>query len=224
MDLKKRSEKEIPFILKEIKNIKNPIILDSALGSGATSIGLKKWGVKNLISNEVDSYYIPITKCETKKNNVNLNITSYDWRELDKKVTDRFDVVLCLGNSITYLFKKKDQIKTLTNFRNILKNNGKLIIDERNYPTILSGKYKHSMKYVYCGEKVTAEPIFANNRMVVMEYTYKNKKAHLVLYPFKKGELLSLLKDIGFKKIKIYLDYKNKPNPNCEFITYIAEK
>jgi len=224
VNFKKRSSKEVPFILKEIKNINKPIVFDSTLGSGATSIGLKKKGIKNLYSNEVDSYYIKITKEEAKRNKISLKITSYDWRELDNKIKIRFDVVLCLGNSLTYLFKKKDQLKTLTNFRNILKDNGKLIIDERNYPTIIDGRYKHSMKYIYCGNKVSAEPIFANNKMVVMEYKYKNQKAHLVIYPFKKGELIGLLKEVGFKKIKVYWDYKNKENPNCEFITYVAEK
>jgi SAM-dependent methyltransferase len=224
VDFKKRSSKEIPFILKEIKNIKNPIVFDSTLGSGATSIGLKKKGINNLVSNEIDSYYIKITKEEAKRNRINLQITSYDWRELDKKIKTRFNVALCLGNSLTYLFKKKDQLKTLTNFRNLLKEDGKLIIDERNYPTIIDGKYKHSMKYIYCGNKVSAEPIFANNKMVVMEYKYKNNKAHLVIYPFKKNELIALLKKVGFKKITTYYDYEKKNNLNCEFITYVAEK
>ena len=223
VDYKKRSTKEIKFILSQIKDIKNPKIFDSTLGSGATSIGLKKTG-KDVISNEVDSYYIRIAKEEARKQKVTLDIRSFDWRELDTKLDDKFDVVLCLGNSLTYLFKKEDQLKTLNNLRNILKHKGKLIIDERNYPSIINNHYKHSKKYIYCGEKVDAKPIYVSNTMVIMEYSKGKQKAHLVLYPFREDELYNLLKDTGFKKIKRYYDYKEKKDKDCEFITYVAEK
>jgi len=224
VNYKKRSAKEIPFIISNLKNIKKLKIFDSTLGSGATSIGLKEANITDVISNEVDQNYIKIAKEEAKRRKIKLSIKSIDWRYIDTKIKIKFDCILCLGNSITYLFKRKDQIKTLKNFYNILKDNGKLIIDERNYSDILAGNYKHSRKYIYCGTEVFAKPIYVNKTIIIMEYQKGDVIAHLALYPFKKGELLNLLKISGFKKITTYYDYNRKYSKNCEFITYVAEK
>jgi hypothetical protein len=63
--------------------------------------------------------------------------------------------------------------------------------------------------------------------MVVMEYMDKKtrKKSHLVLYPFKKGELRALISETGFKNINSYGDYIEHHKPkNPDFITYICKK
>lgn len=221
VDFEKRKKTEIPFLLKHIKPYHK--VFDACLGSAATTIGLKLAGIQDIISNEIDEDLIIAANIQAEKYNQHLDICSYDWRNLDEKYSSKFDVVLCLGNSLTYLFKKEDQIKTLRNFRNILKPEGKLIIDERNYQYhFLEGKYKHSRRFIYCGEKVTSYPVFISNSMVVMGYLHKTGyKANLVLYPFKEGELEGLLKEAGFNKIKVFGDYKegfSKEDP--EFLTY----
>lgn len=86
--------------------------------------------------------------------------------------------MLCLGNSLTYLFNQKDQTKTLRNFLLILREGGILIIDKRNYQyildkrdEILKGKFRYSGKFVYCGDKVHGKPIEISKDKVRMEYT-----------------------------------------------------
>ena len=227
VNFEKRRIKEIPFLVNQIEKngITNPTIFDSCLGTGTTSIGLKLAKFENIISNEIDQHYIDIAKQEATNNHVSLDITEYDWTKLETR--DKFNVITCLGNSITYLFNKKDQIKTLTNFYNLLNNDGILVIDERNYPKILDGKFRHSGQFLYCNkDKVEARVNYASENIVIFEFNHKirNIKVHIPVYPFKRNELKRMLKNVGFKEINSFGDYKENKYINCEFITYVCKK
>ena len=163
------------------------------------ALGLKLAGIKDVISNEIDEEFVRVALKQAKKYGVNLTITRYDWREIPDELANTFDAVVCLGNSLSCLFKREDHLKSLRNFKKILKPGGVLIIDERNYPAILRGEYSYSGKVVYCGtDKVECKPIYVSDTMVVFQYTHRKtgKRAHIVAYPFKEGELLELLKQV----------------------------
>jgi glycine/sarcosine N-methyltransferase len=116
----------------------------------------------------------------------------------------------------------------LKSFYNSLSKGGKLIIDERNYPLILVGKYYWSGKYVYCGKNKTNFRIYyASHKYTAYQYTDKktNTSFHIIGYTMKENEMQELLKKVGFKKITKYGDYKEKYNKEkVEFYIYVAEK
>lgn len=227
VNFEKRRKMEIPFLVGQLAEYGNPKIFDACLGSGATTLGLKLAGIEDVVSNDIDRDLVKVAQNEAEKLGVNLDVTSYDWRDLNEEHMETFDAVLCLGNSLTYLFKRKDQLKVLENFRDILRPNGKLIIDERNYVHHFFGdNYQFSGEVVYCGkEKVLAHPVHVSNDMVVMEYEHRDtgEKAHLILYPFKQNELRELLKQAGFRNITAFGDYRqNFKSGDPEFITYVC--
>lgn len=88
------------------------------------------------------------------------------------------------------------------------------------------GKFRYSGRYVYCGNVVQGKPVEISNDKVRMEYVDERtgNKWYLVLYPFKKGELLYLLKEAGFSKIKQYSDYKEEFNSDADFYQYVCER
>ncbi len=208
-------------------------VFETCLGDGCDAIHLLKKGF-DVTSNEVDSLFSKKARENADKHDVMLKVTGFDWREIDKHLFEgEFDVALCLGNSLTYLFRKEDQLKALRNFRHILNDGGILVVDERNYPyflenaaKILKGDFRYSGKYMYCGTKVHGRPVEIEENKVVMEYEDggTGKKAYLVLYPFRKGEMLSLLKEAGFSKITTYSDFKKGYEKNADFYQYVAEK
>jgi hypothetical protein len=168
--------------------------------------------------------------------------TKENFREVPHSASQK-DIILCPGNSMTELFIKEHRIDSLRNFYNLLKLRGELVIDERNYPQIFAdyfrGNFKNRGTGPYAGvDKVEAKPIYVSEGMIVMRYTHKisGVKAHLVLYPFKKGELESELRIAGFRNIRKFADYKridegikgwiqeNLLYRNAEFYTYVAEK
>ena len=232
IDWKKRRKGENGTLIRILKQNNCSKVLDASLGDGCDSIYLLKEGFE-VTSNEIDSLFIEKALLNARKEKVELNVTNHDWRELDAKFPEgSFDAVILLGNSLTYLFSKKDQLKTLIAFRNILREGGVLLIDERNYDYIRShereimhGKFRYSGKYVYCGSKVHAKPVEIQKNKVLMQYEHENgKTAFLALYPFKKGELKRLLKKAGFEKTTQYSDYKEGCEDNADFYQYEAVK
>jgi len=232
VNFEKRRATEVPFLLQQLSDYAHPPVFDAALGSGATSLGLRLAGIEDIISNEVDDSLIKLAEHEAQRVGVTLTIISYDWRELSRQYHRYFDAVVCLGNSLTLLHKREDQLRTLCSFRHILREGGTLIIDERNYEEHFlkdpfGRLYRFSGNVVYCGNQaIAAYPIYISDTMVVMEYKRKsdNTKTHLVLYPFKEGELISLLKRAGFGSIASYGDYKrdfDKKEP--EFLTHVCK-
>ncbi|MBU2100486.1 class I SAM-dependent methyltransferase [Candidatus Micrarchaeota archaeon] len=233
IDWSKRRQGENGFLKKTLEKNKVNSVFDSCLGDGCDSIYLLKEGF-DVTSNDFDLEFIKKAQENARKENVKLNISSFDWRELGRHYDkESFDAVLCLGNSLTYLFCKKDQLNTLRQFYKILKKDGILVIDERNYQyfldekdEILKGNFRYSGKFVYCGKKVHAYPIKIEKNRVVMEYSDKNKKnkGNLVLYPFRRNEMKKLLAEAGFKKIQQFSDYKKEFNPDADFYIYVCRK
>jgi len=229
VDFERRSQTEIPFLLEQLAEFDKPKVLDACLGSGATSIGLKLAGIEDVVSNEIDGDFVRVAEMEARKHGVNLDVREYNWMDFGREYRGQFDAVTCTGNSITYLFKRREQLRALRNFKDSLKQGRKLIIDERNYDDhFLNGKYRYSGEIVYCGkDKVDAHPIHISDSMVVMGYHHleTGQKAHLVLYPFKRGELRVLLEEAGFRDIEVFGDYKRDFKPeDSEFITYVCRK
>ncbi len=233
IDWDKRRKGEGDFFLKQFKKHNVKKVFDSSLGDGVDSIHLIKKGF-DVTSNEIDETFLNKALENAKRDGVNLKVTKLDWRKLDEKnVENSFGAVICLGNSLTYIFDEKDQLKTISQFKRILKPGGILVIDERNYQyildnreEILKGNFKYSGKYVYCGEFVHGRPIEISDKKVKFEYTDERdgKKGYLVLYPFKRGELSSLLVRSGFNSVEQFSDYKPGFNPEADFYQYVCVK
>ncbi len=233
IDWNKRRAGEKGFLKKTLEKNKVNSVFESSLGDGCDSIYLIKEGF-DVTSNDLDFEFIKKAKENARKENIKLNVTSFDWRELGKHFDEKsFDSVLCLGNSLTYLFKKDNQLKVLKEFYDLIKKNGILIIDERNYQyfldkrkEILEGNFNYSKNFVYCGNTVLAFPVEITEEKVVMQYidNKRKKKAKLILYPFKKGELQALLKETGFNEIQVFSDYKKGFNPEADFYAYVCTK
>src|SRR3989344_3614083 len=158
IDWEKRREGEGGFLKGVLNRHKCREIFDTTLGDGCDSIYLLKEGF-DVVSNELDDAFLKKAFENAKRENVALELTNLDWRELSPDLMESsFDAVLCVGNSLTYLFDKESQLKALCSFRHILREGGILIIDERNYQymldnrrAILGGKFRYSHRYVYCG-------------------------------------------------------------------------
>ena len=227
----KRSRYELPFVLKMLDSRNGIEVLDAGAGIGATVIPLNRSGrVGQLVINEVDTHFRDLVKKKLRHFGVRGAMTRVDWRSENILKLGAFDAILCLGNSLTYLFDKEDQMKALRHFRQMLKEGGQLLIDERNYEHLfLRGdgeNYRWSGNYVYCGKgKVDARPVHIEENLVVMRYRHRKSglSGDLKLYPFKEGELHALLLESGFSSVRVFGDYKENFAPDKpEFLTYVC--
>ncbi len=233
IDWDKRRIGENNFLVNQFNKYNVKKVFDAALGDGCDSIYLIKQDF-DVTSNEIDRTFRGEALRNAKRENVMLKITNLDWRKLDSELAEgSFDAVILLGNSLTYLFTKKTQLEALRQFKKILKRNGILIIDERNYQYILDNRAKilkenfhYTGKYVYCGNKVHGKPVEITDNKVKFEYTDERIKEieYLTLYPFKKEEMKNLLNTAGFKSIKQFSDYEDIKKSDADFYQYVCQR
>ena len=229
---KKRREGEGGFLAKTLRSFGAQKILDTAAGTGCDAIYLKKEGF-DVTANEFDPAFYKRAKQNMKREKTHMQLVSSEWSNLTSVFEEgSFDAVLCLGNSLTYLPEKSGQIGAVKSFFHLLKNGMFLLIDERNYPFMLSHKeeilgkkFCGSGNYVYCGTETENHPILIEENRIVFEYVHNNKwRSHLTVYPFKKGEMLEILRAAGFSYFCEYSDYKEGYNENADFFQYVAVK
>lgn len=229
-----RRRGEAGFLTRQLKKPHYTRIFDSTLGDGCDTLYLLSKGY-DVWANEID----PLFENKARENSQRLGIalgpiTRRSWLHLDKEPRLKpasFDAVLCLGNSLTYLFTRDEQLTALRQFRRLLRRGGKLIIDERNYQEWLDEKERilaqrlarYSHRYVYIANEVQASPVFIDPHEVVIEYRSRNGRwARLHLYPFKRGEMHRLLAEAGFNSIRQYSDYRPEYAPKADFYHYVA--
>lgn len=209
-------------------------VFDSCLGLGFNAIKLAKQGY-DVRGNEIDPVFARGVRDKLKQEGLDIHVTEFDWRELTDSVPkESQDSVLCLGNSICYLFDSESQRKALKNFYDFLKEDGALLIDERNFQymhdhvqEIRDGSFTFPGKYGQAGTSVhTAEPIEITEDYLQIKFTTpdKEKIAVLAFYPFKRHQLLGLLRETGFSKIEMYSDYTPGYNSEADFYQYVCVK
>ena len=222
---KGRTEGEGDFFIRELKNRNAIKVLDAATGTGYHSVRLLNAGFE-VHSSDGKMNMLSKAFHNARKRGVMLRTIHADWRKLTENVHEKYDAVICLGNSFTHLFNERDRRKTLAEFYSVLKPNGVLILDQRNYDIMLEKGYSNKHKYYYVGDNVEASPESINNELIRFRYKFPdNSVHHLNMFPLRKDYTCKLIKEVGFQKVKTYGDFQEtykKHDP--DFFIHVAEK
>lgn len=226
IDWSARAEGEGKFFIDKLKQLGKVSILDAATGTGFHSVQLLQAGF-NVTSADGNAQMLVKAFDNARQHGHVLRTVHADWRWLNRDVQDQlFDAVICLGNSFTHLFEEHDRRRSLAEFYAVLKHDGVLIIDQRNYDKILDSGFSSKHKYYYCGEKVSAEPIHVDEGLARFEYTFPDgAKHHLNMFPLRKDYLRGLISDAGFQRIDTYSDFQSGgKNDDTDFYIHVAHK
>ena len=220
-----RSTSEGEFFIKTLKEHNADRVLDAATGTGFHSIRLIQAGF-NVAS--VDGSVEMLVKAfenATRKDQI-LSTVHADWRWLTRDVQERFDAVICLGNSFTHLFSEEDRRKALAEFYSVLKHDGILILDQRNYDLILYEGFKSKHTYYYCGENVKAEPEYVDDGLARFRYQFPDESVyHLNMFPLRKDYVRRLLHEVGFQDVTTYGDFQETYHQDDpDFYIHVAKK
>jgi sarcosine/dimethylglycine N-methyltransferase len=155
-----------------------------------------------------------------------LRVVQADWRWLNRDVHGEYDAIICLGNSFTHLFEERDRRKALAEFYAMLKHDGILILDQRNYDALLDGNYSNKHKYYYCGGNVSAEPEHVDEGLARFKYTFDDGDVyHLNMCPIRRDYVRRLMREVGFQKIQTVGDFEETfRTEQPDFYVHVAQK
>jgi SAM-dependent methyltransferase len=225
IDWEKRAEGEGDFFIRTLKERGAQRILDVATGTGYHSVQLLKNGFD---VTSVDGSPQMLSKAfdNAKRHGYVLRTINADWRWLNRDVYGTYDAVICLGNSFTHLFEEKDRRKALAEFYATLDHDGFLVLDQRNYDTMLDQGFNSKHTYYYCGGKVSAEPEHVDKGLARFVYTFpEGDQYHLNMFPLRKDYTVRLMHEVGFQRIETYGDFEETyKDDDPDFFIHVAEK
>jgi len=145
-----RLEIEMPFIEQELHKVNARRILDTACGTGRHAIALAQRGYV-VAGADLSARMIERAEVNASLTGVEVQFKKAGFSELAKAfdidsslkpglsgMKDRFDALLCLGNSLPHVLTPVDLDLALLNFSTCLRPGGLVLIQNRNFDAVMS--------------------------------------------------------------------------------------
>lgn len=138
---------EMPFIenvVKQVRSRKNPPldILDTACGTGMHAVALAKQGHK-VSAADLFPEMIYKSHHNAHEANVELQLVKAGLGDMARTFgRERFDLVMCLGNSLPHLLTFAELADSLRDFAACLRPGGMVLIQNRNFDAVMSKKQR----------------------------------------------------------------------------------
>ena len=225
IDWRARAESEGQFFIDVLRARGKGTVLDVACGTGFHSVRLNEAGF-NVTSADGSAAMLAKAFENGQARGLILKTVQADWRWLNRDIQGKYDAIICLGNSFTHLHTESDRRRALAEFYAALKHDGILILDQRNYDTMLDEGFKSKHKYYYCGDSVLAEPEHIDDSLVRFKYSFPDGSIYtLNLCPIRKNYVRRLLSEAGFERVRTYGDFQETYAENePDFFIHIVEK
>ena len=199
------------FIAKLQKRYKLERALDIGCGTGRFALAMAQKGIN---SYGFDPSSLMIEKAEENASKLNLKVDFFqgDTNNMVCNLTVlRFDLILCMGNTIAHLLDREDLFSMLIGCKRLLKPGGKLILNLLNYDRILNQKER----IVGITRQDDKEFIrfydfkksFLKFNLLEINWEDKSPKHQIFstkLYPYTHSEVLSALAEADFRECKLY--------------------
>jgi len=225
IDWDRRAKSEGEFFIDLLRERGVRQVLDVATGTGFHSVRLLEAGFE-VVSADGSAEMLSQAFDNARQRGHVLRTIQADWRWLNKDVHQKFDALICLGNSFTHLFDENDRRKALAEFYAALRHDGVLILDQRNYDGILDDGYSSKHTYYYCGEDVSVRPVHVDKGLARFEYRFADASVfHLNMYPLRKKYVRRLMCEVGFQGVETYADFQETYRvEDPDFLIHVADK
>lgn len=225
IDWDARATSEGDFFLRTLREHNAERVLDVATGTGFHSVRLIEEGFDVTSADGSPEMLAKAFENGRKRGHV-IRTVQADWRWLNKDLRESYDAIVCLGNSFTHLHDETDRRKALAEFYAMLKHDGILILDQRNYDAILDNGFSSKHTYYYCGENVSAEPDYMDDGLARFRYRFPdNSEFYLNMFPLRKEYVRRLMFEVGFQAVETYGDFKETyRDDEPDFFVHVASK
>jgi D-alanine-D-alanine ligase len=195
-------------------------ILDLCCGQGRHTLELARRGFGNVQGLDRSHYLIQRARTTAKKESLNIKFREGDARKLPH-ATDRFDVVMILGNSFGYFETIEDDLRVLREVFRILKPSGQLLIDVsdgeflKDHFEARTWEWLDKKHYVCRERSLSAD----GQRMISREIITHAEKGVLAdqFYAerlYTREGLVSLIQDAGFSQITVHGEINTQSQRN----------
>lgn len=234
---KDRLANEIPFLrtqlVRELNDGVHPIsVLDAACGTGQHVIALTKHGF-NCAGADVSANMVRIARRNGIADNVDIPFVQAGFGQLSSAFgNQKFDNLICLGNSLPHILDEAEMMRTLDDFKAVLRPGGKLIIQNRNFDSVINTHNRWMSPETYREGNQTWIFVrfydFDPDGLITFNFNTLTKQAEgeyqqrmfsTRLWPFTKNQMITWLKNAGFRNIRLYgdlqsaaFDIENSPN------------
>jgi SAM-dependent methyltransferase len=198
--------KEVDFMLSYFNLNKESNILDLMCGYGRHAIALAKKGIAVTAVDNLDDYIAEITKAAEKES---LPVKTIKADVIQYKANDKFDLALCMGNSLNF-FNAKDTQQILANICSHLKPGGHLLINTwslteiaaknfiaKSWSEIGDLKFISDSKYLFHPTRIESDSL-------ILSPDGSTEKKKAVDYLFSVSEMEMMLNKAGFAMKEIY--------------------
>ena len=225
IDWERRAAGEGDFFIRKLRESGARSVLDVATGTGFHSVRLLQDGFE-VVSADGSPQMLYKAFENAKRRGYVMRTVQADWRYLNRDVHGEFDAIICLGNSFTHMFHERDRRKALAEFYAMLKHDGVLVLDQRNYDAILDRGFTSKHAYYYCGDNVRVEPEHVDDGLVRLAYEFKDGSLfHLDLFPLRQQYTRRLMHEVGFQQIQTFGDFQEEfEDMEPDFLIHVAEK
>jgi glycine/sarcosine N-methyltransferase len=226
---KARLALEIPFLTSELsapacQTGGTASILDAACGTGHHAVALARQGFE-CAGADSSAKMIEIAQTNAQSANQDVLFKQAGFGQLFQAFNGQsFDSMICLGNSLPHILDKNKMVEALTDFKAVLRPGGKLIIQNRNFDSVIKDKKRWMDPQTYReGDKTwffirfydfDEDGLITFNILILSSQDGENFDQQVIstrLWPVKKEKMVQLLEQAGFKNIRTYGDLQGSP-------------
>ena len=199
------TEKEVDFMLPYFNLKEGSRVLDLMCGYGRHALALARKGITSTaVDNLAD--YIDEVKSTAAKEKLAVNAVQSDV--LSFSTDEKFDLVLCMGNSINF-FNADDTLRLLKNISSFLKPGGHLLINSWSIAEIAIRNFKEKAESEVGEVKFSTESqyLFHPARIEAEITIIKDGKTEIkkgIDYIFSINEMETMLKQVGLTLKEVY--------------------
>jgi SAM-dependent methyltransferase len=195
-------------------------VLDAACGTGASAAALARRGYRVRATDGSDAM-VAMAAARFRRERLDIPLATCLWADLPAMVGERFDLVLCLGNSLVHTASRAAMIEALAGLRQMARPGGHVVVDTRNWEKLHAERRVVRVKdrvvtrdgrrcvSLYCweipdrlGEETVARIVFLfedGDRVEPHEY-------RIDFRPFTHAELRERLAEAGLREVDTDFD------------------
>ena len=107
-------------------------VLDAACGTGISAAALARRGYRVWAADGSEAM-TEMAAARFRREHLEIPLVRCSWADLPAAVGERFDVVLCIGNSLVHAAGREAMIAALSGFRQMVRPGGHVVVDSRNW-------------------------------------------------------------------------------------------